>query len=266
MTGVVHVEYVMGTAVTVDLRGADDLRGSAAAVVAAVDILHEADRILSPWRPGSDVNRLRAGLIAPGEGHPWTEEVDERCRRARELTRGWFDPWRMRDGYDPTGLVKGWAAQRASAELTARGFGDHAVNAGGDVCVRGAADPAGAPGWRIGVVDPHDRTRILDTVTVHGGAVATSGGYERGSLAVDPRSGEVVTTLASATVVGPDLGLADALATAASAAGPAALDWLAAVADYDALLVTVDGDTLVTPGWTRRAAPIGSGSRWHSAS
>lgn len=263
MTGVVHVEHVMGTVVTVDLRGPT---GSAAALAAAINVLHEADRILSPWKPGSDVSRLRAGLLAPGESHPWTEEVDEQCRRARDLTRGWFDPWRMPGGYDPTGLVKGWAAQRAAAELTARGCTDHAVNAGGDVCVRGTADPLGATGWRIGVVDPHDRTRILDTVTVHGGAVATSGGYERGSLAVDPRTGQEVTRLASATVVGPDLGLADALATAASAAGLAALDWLDAVADYDALLVTVDGDKLVTPGWARRAAPIGSGSRSHSAS
>lgn len=266
MTAVLHVEHVMGTVVTVDLRGCAVDGTAVRATAAAVEVLHEADRILSPWKPASDVSRIRSGRLPRGARHPWTREVDDRCRDARELTRGWFDPWRMPGGYDPSGLVKGWAAQRAAGELSARGVTDHAVNAGGDVCVSGTADPLGAPGWRIGVVDPHDRTRILDTVTVHGGAVATSGGYERGSLAVDPRTGRMVTRLASATVVGPDLGIADALATAASAAGPGALDWLDDVAGYDALLVTVDGDALVTRGWARRATPIGPGSGSYSAS
>jgi hypothetical protein len=34
------------------------------------------------------------------------------CEAAREASDGWFDPWAMPGGYDPTGLVKGWAVDQ----------------------------------------------------------------------------------------------------------------------------------------------------------
>ena len=51
-------------------------------------------------------------------------------------------------------------------------------------------------------------------------AVATSGRYERGDHVLDPRTGLPATGLASVTVVGPDLAIADAYATAAVVLGP----------------------------------------------
>ena len=53
------------------------------------------------------------------------------------------------------------------------------------------------------------------------GAVATSGAYERGQHIVDPRTGRPPRGVLSVTVVGPDLGTADAYATAAFALGSA---------------------------------------------
>ena len=67
--------------------------------------------------------------------------------------------------------------------------------------------------------------------------MATSGSYERGAHIIDPRTGEPTAAVASATVVGPDLGNADAYATALYAAGPAGLRWFARAAGYNALLV-----------------------------
>ena len=66
-----------------------------------------------------------------------------------ELTDGYFSPfWRRLPygdpGPDPTGLVKGWAAQQASDVLMAHGLPDHVVNAAGDVVVSGQLGP-GAP-------------------------------------------------------------------------------------------------------------------------
>jgi thiamine biosynthesis lipoprotein len=49
------------------------------------------------------------------------------------------------------------------------------------------------------------------------------------------------TELRSVTVVGPDLGTADAYATAALAMGPAGLDWLATVDGHESAVVTEDG-------------------------
>ena len=57
------------------------------------------------------------GEIGLEEAPPEVAEVLELCRRAREASDGWFDPWAMPGGVDPTGLVKGWAVERALDEL-----------------------------------------------------------------------------------------------------------------------------------------------------
>lgn len=124
------------------------------------------------------------------------------------------------------------------------------VNAGGDVAVHGDADGSGdGSGWTIGIQDPFAPSGLLTTVRGTDLTVATSGGYERGSLAVDPASGCAVHRLASATVVATDLALADALSTGAGAHGPESLDWLSDISGVQALLVTLDGDALATSGW-----------------
>jgi thiamine biosynthesis lipoprotein len=56
-------------------------------------------------------------------------------------------------------------------------------------------------------------------VALRDGAVATSGLYERGLHVVDPRQRRPATDLAAATVIGPDLAMADAYATTAVAMG-----------------------------------------------
>ncbi len=55
-------------------------------------------------------------------------------------------------------------------------------------------------------------------------------------------------------MVGPDPGLADALATAAFVEGLAALDRLVALPDYEAFLVDLDRRTWATPGLSLDAA------------
>ena len=69
------------------------------------------------------------------------------------------------------------------------------------------------------------------------GAIATSGSYERGQHLIDPHSGRPAARAASAGVTGPDLGLADALATALAGAGPDGLELVAALAPPDQLWI-----------------------------
>lgn len=122
---------------------------------------------------------------------------------------------------DPTGLVKGWAAQRALQAMRQVGVRHATVNAGGDLMVTGDASGAGdGSGWTIGVTDPTDTTAVVATVRGTDLSVATFGGYQRATLAVDPRTVRRVHRLVSATVVGPDLALADAVATAAPHTAP----------------------------------------------
>jgi thiamine biosynthesis lipoprotein len=87
-------------------------------------------------------------------------------------------------------------------------------------------------------------------------AVATSGTAERGAHIIDPHLGRPAAGLASITVVGPSLALADAYATAAFAMGPArARDWTESLPEYEAYAITEDGDTWQTSGFAPHIAP-----------
>ncbi|GAB3942222.1 hypothetical protein GCM10027614_28900 [Micromonospora vulcania] len=70
--------------------------------------------------------------------------------------------------------------------------------------------------------------------------VATSGVYERGRHVLDPRRGAPAGGLRSVTVVGTDLGVADAYATAALAMGAAGIGWLDRLAEHTYAVVTDD--------------------------
>jgi thiamine biosynthesis lipoprotein len=85
------------------------------------------------------------------------------------------------------------------------------------------------------------------------GAVATSGPYERGAHVWDVAARRPARGVASASVSGPDLALADALATGLVAAGSAGLDAVTR-AGYEALLVLEGGESLNTAGFPALAA------------
>ncbi|NKY40804.1 FAD:protein FMN transferase, partial [Cellulomonas septica] len=80
--------------------------GLVAQAFAEVDRL---DALLSPFREDSELSRVRRGDLALADAGPELREVERLCRTALARTLGWFDAWRWRDGFDPTGLVKGWA-------------------------------------------------------------------------------------------------------------------------------------------------------------
>ena len=251
------VEQLMGMPVSVHLRG-DGARSETAdaRVQAAFDELRAVDVLFSPYRSDSQVSEIDRGELAVADSHPLVREVVDLCRTAASLTGGAFDAWRQVEGappgtarFDPTGLVKGWAVQRAADHLGA-GLGcDVAVNAGGDVAAhRGTR--AVAP-WRVGVEDPADPTRVLAVLPLVTGGVATSGTAHRGRHLTDPRTGSAAAGLASVTVTGPSLLWADVLATAAFVAGEGALDLVAGVPGYQALVVGLDGAVSQSEGLVR---------------
>jgi thiamine biosynthesis lipoprotein len=247
-----HAEHVMGTVVSFCLDpGALGERAARDALERSCATLHEADEELSTWKPESALSRHRRGELELADVPPSLAEVLERSAVAREHSDGWFDPWKMPGGVDPTALAKGWIAERAMESLRLAGIRAAMVNAGGDVVAFGEPEP-GRP-WRIGVRDPHRADRFVAVVEL-GGAVATSGAYERGHHVLEPESGLPARGVASATVTGPELALADALSTGLFAAGEAGLRWIEAVPDYEALVVRHDGELVASPGF-RSAVP-----------
>src|ERR1039457_6085063 len=105
-------------------------------------------------------------------------EVLDLCENARRVSGGWFDPWAMPAGVDPTGLVKGWAVERALAVLQEAGMEAAMVNGGGDIAVFGA--PARGQAWRVGIRHPW-RAGAL-------GAILGGPAGRRGAAGPDPGS------------------------------------------------------------------------------
>jgi thiamine biosynthesis lipoprotein len=257
-----HREAVMGTVVTFDVyakQGTADaqLTEVREQLAAAVAILHRADEVFSTWKPKSPVSRLRRGELAASEAPPEVAEVSAACAAAREASGGWFDPWAMPGGFDPAGYVKGWATQRAVAAFAADWMTGAIVNAAGDIASLGR-QPTGQV-FRVGISDPAEPRQLAEIVELTG-AIATSGGYERGAHLVDPRSGRPAARAASATITGPDLGLADALATALAVAGKPGLAFIEPLDGYEALVIDFDGSKTRTqhfPTATATARPAG---------
>jgi thiamine biosynthesis lipoprotein len=241
-----HAEQVMGTVVSLSAAAAVAESRWRRVVASACAELHRVDEAFSPWKPGSVVSRLRRGELAEIEAPDDVVEVLALCRRARELSGGWFDPWALPGGVDPSGLVKGWAVERAARCLRAGGIAAAAVNGGGDVTLFGRP-PGGGP-WRIGIRHPWRANALAAVVESDGGAVATSGPYERGEHLFDPHTATPTVRAASATVTGPDLAIADALATALAVAGPGGLAMIEALDGHEAHLVGLDGAEHTTSG------------------
>ncbi len=243
---VVHAEPVMGTVVSFHVYpGVCSERDAAAAVASACRRLHELDRIFSTYDPVSPMSLFRSGVLAKGDVPPELPLVIELCRHAKALSNGWFDPWALPGGLDPTGLVKGWAVEQALGILEVAGVGSAMVNGGGDIALLGP--PPTGDAWRIAIRHPWRDDAFACVLEVNG-AVATSGCYERGLHLVDPRSGTPAASAASATVTGTRLALADALATALAVGGDEVLEPIASLEGYEAYLIRADGTEATTDG------------------
>jgi thiamine biosynthesis lipoprotein len=216
MTKIVH-EHVWATVVSIECENSDISYQS------QIDFLHQVDEIFSTYIPTSEVSKLRSNQIQIQDCHPLLNEVWHLCLRARELTDGAFDPWAVPGGFDPSGYVKGWAADQICNQLQAVGAKHIQVNAGGDISLRGGVTDQ-TP-WQIGVAHPEKTDQISKIFQITDGAIATSGTAERGNHIIDPQTKTIAVGARSATVVGADAGIADALATALVVAGRDGASW-----------------------------------------
>lgn len=238
----------MGTVFSVDSVFAEVTPERARSIVAdACRTLHEIDDTFSTWRASSPISRLRRGELAIDDAPVEIAQVLAACTIARDASGGWFDPWAAPGGVDPTGYVKGWSGQRLLDALRERGAEGSMVNAAGDVAAFGYPDVSRQ--WRIGLLDPLTKDRLLGVVSLEDRTMAVSGTYERGNHIYDPRGGPATSGVVSAAVVGPDLGLSDALATALVAGGSEALEVIKKLPDHEGLLVFTDGGRCQTTGF-----------------
>ena len=242
----VRVEHIMGTAISIDLR---DAGVDGKAMETAFEWLRQVDTRFSPYKPASEISRLGRGELILDECHADVAEVLSLCEDLRRETHGVFNAWRCRtDGrLDPSGIVKGWAVERAAELLEEAGARNFCINAGGDIVAWGKPQPG--RDWRIGIRHPGDASALAAVIEVTDLAVATSGNYERGDHITDARTGMPQAELVSMTVAGSSLTLADAYATAGFAMGVAGIDWVAAQPGYAPYAVTRRGRVQYSDGF-----------------
>ena len=255
--GRLRVIHIWGTAITVDVRDRLPLE----AIDRVCAWFQRVDDIFSTWRADSEISRLSRHELTLREVSAELRTVLELCDRVTEDSQGAFDIYvgadprvEPREGLgpiDPSGLVKGWALQRAAQDLRHAGANNFAINAGGDVITAGGPRPS--EGWRVGVRDPWQRDKVAMVLQVSDVGVATSGRYERGDHIIDPLTGEPATGLMSVTVVAEDLALADGYATAALVLGEEGPAWLAQ-RSLASVAISDDGTAVVTEALQRYRA------------
>lgn len=214
-----HIEDVWNTVVTIECEL------ESISYKDSIDFLHLVDQLFSTYLPDSQVSRLRRGEIAIDEADQLVQQVWQACLEVKEISDGAFDPWAVAGGFDPSGYVKGWAADLVSEQLIKQGAKHIQVNAGGDISVRGGKD-ANTP-WKLAVAHPSIKGEISKLYSITTGAIATSGSAERGDHIIDPHTKTIAVGARSATVMGPDAGISDALATALVVSGRDGASWFA---------------------------------------
>lgn len=223
---------VMGTTASVHV---DDNIGPTVfdGVVAGVRAeLTRLEQMFSVFRPDSEISRINDGRLHHLDASPEVIEVLDACAWLENASSGAFSVRRSRTDsrIDPSGFVKGWAAERAARMFTSAGIDHWYLGVGGDFTMSGGMRN-GQP-WRIGIIDPRDPSMLVGTVDVFDGAVATSGTAERGRHLWDPRTGRAADHFLSVTVVGPSLTWADAYATTVFVMGEEGPAWLDQFAGY----------------------------------
>ncbi|MBP6043502.1 MAG: FAD:protein FMN transferase [Rhodoluna sp.] len=250
-----HVELCMGTGFRFQGKSNISAAETDHAIEIACAILHEADAIFSLYKPESPLSQLAAGKTSVARCPSVVSEVWDACEAWQEKTDGWFSAFTPEHTFDPSGLVKTWAARRAAESLTEAGITDFTMNAGGDVYI---ADQASAEvDWRIGLSKPVSiaapeagALAVLNLKGTEYRAVATSGSAERGAHIWNPKAPgrEPAGELVQISVIARDLVEADIWATAAFAEGLASMARIDREPHLEALAILADGQMAATPG------------------
>lgn len=238
--------------------------------------LTESNRLASSGRWTSPPARLRRMLVTSD--------------RAMRTTAGRFDP-RIVDSLEAIGEAAGislpaasssarWLERRGRSELRTSAPADSGgigkglglrwamaaarraapalhgmlLDAGGDIIVVGRGPADG--GWSVGIEDPATSERLLATVLLRGGAIATSSTSHRSWThdgrrvhhLIDPRTGEPAeTSLLAVTVAWPDPAWAEVWTKALFLAGRHAIGEEARARGLAAWWVEADGSLHMTP-------------------
>ncbi len=158
------------------------------------------------------------------------------------------------------GIAKGYVVERGIDFLRRSGVDNAIVTAGGDSRLLG--DRRGQP-WVVGIRDPRDDSSVVISVPLDDEAISTSGDYERYfeedgvryHHILSPATGAPASGIHSATVIGPDAVMTDALSTSVFVMGvDVGLRLIATLPDYESIVIDDQGRIYYSDGLRQPAA------------
>ena len=154
------------------------------------------------------------------------------------------------------GIAKGYVVERGVDLLRIAGVRHAVVTAGGDSRLLG--DRRGQP-WMVGIRDPRKDGEVAMTIPLQNEAISTSGDYERYfdedgvryHHILSPSTGNPASGVHSATVIGPDAVITDALSTSVFIMGvDTGLSLIATLPDYESIVIDDKGRIYFSDGLT----------------
>ncbi len=246
-----ETRVLMGMPITVEVVDAPD-----GAVIDAVFAYFEGvDRRFSTYRSDSEIAAINRGCLAVADSSDEMRDVLALAERTKGETDGFFDIRKPDGTLDPSGIVKGWAIDRAGTMVARSGAGDFFIEAGGDVHSRGKNAARGE--WSVGIRNPFNGGEIVKVIYPRGHGVATSGTYARGQHIYNPHlPGRPIEDIVSLTVIGPDVLEADRFATAAFAMGKDGIYFIEAVPGLEGYVIDAGGRATLTTGFAGFSEPL----------
>jgi thiamine biosynthesis lipoprotein len=152
------------------------------------------------------------------------------------------------------GIAKGYTVEQGVEIMREHGVRHGRVTAGGDTRLLG--DRRNQP-WMVGIRDPRQDGQVTVTIPLEDEAISTSGDYERFFIEngtryhhiIQPQTGEPAGGVRSATVVGPDAVITDALSTSVFVMGvDQGLRLIATLPDYEGIVIDAEGGLYYSDG------------------
>ena len=210
------------------------------------------DETFSTYKASSEISRINRGELSLEQASEDVRTIFELAEQTRLETEGYFDI-RRKDGYDPLGLVKGWAIFNAAELVRQAGYVDFYVEAGGDIQAAGKNDQGQR--WRVGIRNPFNMQEIVKVLALSNVGIATSGTYIRGAHIYNPKdASDPLTEVVSLTVIGPDVYEADRFATAAFAMGREGIRFIEKLVEFEGYQIDRNGQATFTSGFGRYVA------------
>jgi len=240
-----QTQLLMGMPICVEIIGMSAPKKLFSSVY---DFFSKVDARYSTYKPDSEISQINRGLPKA----QWSKQMKSvlaQCNQTKRASGGYFDI--THNGQlDPSGLVKGWAIDKAADLLRSRGVKNFYIDAGGDIQVSGQ-NVDNQP-WQVGIKNPFNQTEIIKTVAVTQEGVATSGSYIRGQHIYNPLAPDrPIQELVSLTVIGPNIYEADRFATAAYAMGKKGIRFIEKLKGFEGYMVAHDKTATLTSGFER---------------